>query len=308
MLRFWTLKLSRSILTLWFVVTAVFIVLRVSGDPVQSLLPPDSTPEEIAYFRQAWGLDRPLIEQYIRYVANIAKGEFGKSYRDGRQVIDIIAERVPWTLMLGLTAFALSIVVGLPMGILAALKRNTSIDRMIMAVAVFGFALPNFFFGILLILLFSLTLRWLPSSGTGTVLHLLMPAATLGLATAGTLARFTRSAMLEVLGKVYMRAAAAKGVPFTTRLIRHALPNAAIPIVTIMGLNLGALVGGAIVVETVFAWPGIGRLLVTAVSARDLAVVQALVLLISITMVLANLTVDLLYGLLDPRIRVAKAG
>jgi peptide/nickel transport system permease protein len=211
-------------------------------------------------------------------------------------------------LMLGLTAFALSIVVGLPMGILAALKRNTSIDRMIMAVAVFGFALPNFFFGILLILLFSLTLRWLPSSGTGTVLHLLMPAATLGLATAGTLARFTRSAMLEVLGKVYMRAAAAKGVPFTTRLIRHALPNAAIPIVTIMGLNLGALVGGAIVVETVFAWPGIGRLLVTAVSARDLAVVQALVLLISITMVLANLTVDLLYGLLDPRIRVAKAG
>jgi peptide/nickel transport system permease protein len=308
MLRFWTLKLSRSLLTLWFVVTAVFIVLRVSGDPVQSLLPPDSTPEEIAYFRQAWGLDRPLIEQYIRYVANIAKGEFGKSYRDGRQVIDIIAERVPWTLMLGLTAFALSIVVGLPMGILAALKRNTSIDRMIMAVAVFGFALPNFFFGILLILLFSLTLRWLPSSGTGTVLHLLMPAATLGLATAGTLARFTRSAMLEVLGKVYMRAAAAKGVPFTTRLIRHALPNAAIPIVTIMGLNLGALVGGAIVVETVFAWPGIGRLLVTAVSARDLAVVQALVLLISITMVLANLTVDLLYGLLDPRIRVAKAG
>jgi peptide/nickel transport system permease protein len=308
MLRFWTLKLSRSILTLWFVVTAVFIVLRVSGDPVQSLLPPDSTPEEIAYFRQAWGLDRPLIEQYIRYVANIAKGEFGKSYRDGRQVIDIIAERVPWTLMLGLTAFALSIVVGLPMGILAALKRNTSIDRMIMAVAVFGFALPNFFFGILLILLFSLTLRWLPSSGTGTVLHLIMPAATLGLATAGTLARFTRSAMLEVLGKVYMRAAAAKGVPFTTRLIRHALPNAAIPIVTIMGLNLGALVGGAIVVETVFAWPGIGRLLVTAVSARDLAVVQALVLLISITMVLANLTVDLLYGLLDPRIRVAKAG
>jgi peptide/nickel transport system permease protein len=307
MLRFWALKIGRSLLTIWFVVTAVFIVLRVSGDPVQSLLPPDSTPEEIAYFREAWGLDRPLIEQYGRYVVNIAQGEFGKSYRDGREAIDIISERVPWTLMLGLTAFILSIIVGLPMGILAALKRNTIIDRMIMAVAVFGFALPNFFFGILLILLFSLTLRWLPSSGTGTALHLIMPAATLGLATAGTLARFTRSAILEVLGKVYMRAAAAKGVPFTKRLISHALPNAAIPIVTIMGLNLGALVGGAIVVETVFAWPGVGRLLVTAVSSRDLTVVQALVLLISFTMVIANLTVDLLYGLLDPRIRVGKA-
>jgi peptide/nickel transport system permease protein len=221
-------------------------------------------------------------------------------------VLAIVAERVPWTLLLGLTAYAVAVALGVPLGILAALHRNSWADRLIMSFAVFGFALPNFFLGILMILLFSLSLQWLPSSGTGTVLHLVMPAATLGLATAGALARFTRSAMLEVLGKAYMPAAAAKGVPPRARILRHALPNAAIPVVTVMGLNLGALVGGAIVVETVFAWPGVGRLLVSAVSARDLAVVQALALLIAATMVLANLAVDLLYGVLDPRIRVGR--
>jgi peptide/nickel transport system permease protein len=221
-------------------------------------------------------------------------------------VTEIIAERVPWTVLLGLSAYAVAILVGVPAGIVAALRRGTALDRLVMGFAVFGFALPNFFLGILLILLFSLTLQWLPSSGTGSILHLLMPAATLGVYTAGTLARFTRSAMLEVLDKPYMRAAAAKGAPPLYRVLRHALPNAAIPIVTVIGLNLGALVGGAVVVETVFAWPGIGRLLVTAVTSRDLAVVQALVLLVAVTMVAANLAVDLLYGLLDPRIRTAR--
>ena len=306
MVRFWSVKAARTLLTLWFVVTFAFIVLRVSGDPVQSLLGPDATVEEIAQFREAWGLDRPLPEQYLRYVVQMASGEFGTSYRDGRSVTEIIAERVPWTVLLGLSAYAVAILVGVPAGIVAALRRGSALDRLVMGFAVFGFALPNFFLGILLILLFSLTLQWLPSSGTGSILHLLMPAATLGVYTAGTLARFTRSAMLEVLSKPYMRAAAAKGAPPLYRVLRHALPNAAIPIVTIIGLNLGALVGGAVVVETVFAWPGIGRLLVTAVTSRDLAVVQALVLLVAVTMVAANLAVDLLYGLLDPRIRTAR--
>ena len=308
MLRFWLVKLLRATLTMWLVVTAVFIVLRTSGDPVQSLLPPDATPAEIEQYREAWGLDRPLVTQYASYVAHMATGDFGKSYRDGRQVATIIAERVPWTVFLGLTAYAVAVLIGVPFGILAAIRRNTFLDRLIMSFAVFGFALPNFFFGILMILLFSLNLRWLPSSGTGTFAHVVMPAATLGLATAGTLARFTRSAMLEVLGKIYMRAAAAKGASFGYAVLRHALPNAAIPVVTVMGLNLGALVGGAIVVETVFAWPGVGRLLVSSVSSRDLAVVQALVLMISGTMIIANLSVDLLYGLLDPRIRVGQKG
>ncbi|MGF6232566.1 peptide/nickel transport system permease protein [Inquilinus ginsengisoli] len=306
MVRFWSVKAARTLLTLWFVVTFAFIVLRVSGDPVQSLLGPDATIEEIAQFREAWGLDRPLPEQYLRYVVQMASGQFGTSYRDGRPVTEIIAERVPWTVLLGLSAYAVAILAGVPAGIVAALRRGSALDRLVMGFAVFGFALPNFFLGILLILLFSLTLQWLPSSGTGSILHLLMPAATLGVYTAGTLARFTRSAMLEVLDKPYMRAAAAKGAPPLYRVLRHALPNAAIPIVTVIGLNLGALVGGAVVVETVFAWPGIGRLLVTAVTSRDLAVVQALVLLVAVTMVAANLAVDLLYGLLDPRIRAAR--
>jgi len=306
MARFWLVKSMRTLVTLLFVVTFTFVVLRTSGDPVQSLLGPDATNEEIAQFREEWGLDRSLVEQYVLYAANVVRGEFGKSYRDGRPVIDIIAERVPATLLLGLTAYALSVLVGVPAGIVAALRRNSLLDRAIMSLAVMGFALPNFFLGILLILLFSLFLQWLPSSGIGTAAHLVMPAVTLGLFSAGTIARFTRSAMLETLSKLYMRAAAAKGAPPLYRILRHALPNAAIPVVTILGLNLGALIGGAIVVETVFAWPGVGRLLVTATSARDLAVVQALVLLLAAAMVIANLAVDLLYGVLDPRIRTGR--
>ena len=305
MARFWAMRALRTLLTLVFVVTFAFVVLRTSGDPVQSLLGPDATNEEIAQFREAWGLDRPLPEQYLRYVGNVLRGEFGRSYRDGRSVSEIVGERVPWTLLLTLTAYALALLIGVPAGIVAALRRNTLVDRAIMGLAVMGFALPNFFLGILMILLFSLHLRWLPSSGSGTLAHLVMPALTLGMFNAGALARFTRSAMLEVLSKPYMRAAAAKGASPLRQVLRHALPNAAIPVVTIIGLNLGILLGGAIVVETVFAWPGVGRLLVSAVSARDLAVVQAIVLLLAVIMVAINLAVDLLYGVLDPRIRLA---
>ena len=303
MTRFWLIKLLRTLLTLWFVVTFAFIVLRTSGDPVVALVGPDALPEEIAQFRADWGLDRPLPVQYVTYVGQMLTGNFGTSLREHRPVLDIIAERVPATVVLGLIAYLIAAAVGIPAGILAALRRGRATDRIIMAFSVFGFALPNFFMGILMILLFSLVLRVLPSSGTGTWKHLIMPAVTLGTFTAGTLARFTRSAMLEVLEKPYMRAAMAKGVPGWKRVLRHALPNAAIPLVTVIGLNLGQLIAGAIVVETVFAWPGIGRLLVSAVSARDLAVVQGLVLVIAVTMVLANLIVDLLYGILDPRIR-----
>ncbi len=305
MTRFWSLKILRTVLTLWFVITFTFVVLRTSGDPVVALVGADATPQEIEQFRALWRLDDSLWVQYLRYIGQMATGQFGISYRDGREVIDIIAERVPWTIMLGLVAYAGAIVIGIPAGIFAAIKRGSPFDNLIMATAVFGFAIPNFFLGILLILLFSLALQWLPSSGTSTIWHFIMPALTLATFTAGTLARFTRSAMLEVLDKLYIRAAAAKGVSYWKRIVFHALPNAGIPIVTIIGLNLGELIGGAIVVETVFAWPGVGRLLVTAVSSRDLAVVQALVLVMAMTMVIANLIVDLLYGLLDPRIRVS---
>lgn len=303
MTRFWLIRLARTLLTLWFVVTFTFIVLRTSGDPVVALIGADALPDEIEQFRRQWGLDQPLIVQYFRYVGQMATGQFGDSLRDHRPVMEIILERLPATLSLGLVSYLTAALIGIPAGIAAALRRGRFLDRAIMAFAVFGFALPNFFLGILMILLFSLVLQVLPSSGSGTFWHLIMPAITLGTFTAGTLARFTRSAMLEVLERPYMRAAAAKGVPAWKRIMFHAFPNAAIPIVTIIGLNLGQLIAGAIVVETVFAWPGIGRLLVTAVSSRDLAVVQGLVLVIATTMVLANLIVDLLYGLLDPRIR-----
>lgn len=305
MARFWLVKFARTLLTLWFVVTFAFVVQRASGDPVQAMLGPEALLDEIEQYREQWGLDKPILEQYLIYGYNVLRGEFGKSFRDGRQVVDIVGERVPWTLLLGGAAYVLAIVVGVPAGILAALRRNSVLDRLIMSVAVFGFALPNFFLGILMILLFSLMLRWLPSSGTGTVWHMLMPVTTLGLFTAGQLARFTRSAMLEVLDKLYMRAAAAKGASRSYAVLCHALPNAAIPVVTIIGLNVGALIAGSVIVEVVFAWPGVGRLLVSSVSGRDLAVVQALVLLIGFTVVGANLAIDLLYGVLDPRIRVS---
>jgi peptide/nickel transport system permease protein len=194
------------------------------------------------------------------------------------------------------------------LGIVAALNRNKPVDRFVMAFAVLGFSIPNFFLGILLILAFSLSLRWLPTSGMGTAAHLVMPAITLGTAAAGSLARFTRSSMLEVMNRLYMRTALAKGVPRPRRIGWHAAPNAAIPLVTVLGFRLGDLIAGSIVVETVFSWPGVGRVLVSAVSARDLAVVQGVLLMTAFTMVIANLLVDLAYGWLDPRIRVGSAG
>lgn len=302
--RYVVTKLLRALITMWMVLTFVFVVLRMTGNPVEALLPPDTPQDVIDHYSEQYGFDDPIVVQYGRYFASILSGDLGFSYLDGRPVQDVILERVPATLRLGLTALGFAVLIGVSLGIVAALNRNRPADRATMAFAVFGFAIPNFFFGILLILLFSLQLRWLPSSGHGTVAHIIMPAATLGLAVAGTFARFTRSSMLEVLNRPYMKAAQAKGVPYARRILRHALPNAAIPLVTILGFSLGSLIAGSIVTETVFAWPGVGRLLVGSVGSRDLAVVQALVIMIAFTMVMVNMVVDILYSVLDPRIRL----
>ena len=302
--RYVVTKLLRALITMWMVLTFVFVVLRMTGNPVEALLPPDTPQDVIDYYSEQYGFDDPIVVQYGRYFASILSGDLGFSYLDGRPVQEVILERVPATLRLGLTALGFAVLIGVSLGIVAALNRNRLADRATMAFAVFGFAIPNFFFGILLILLFSLQLRWLPSSGHGTVAHIIMPAATLGLAVAGTFARFTRSSMLEVLNRPYMKAAQAKGVPYARRILRHALPNAAIPLVTILGFSLGSLIAGSIVTETVFAWPGVGRLLVGSVGSRDLAVVQALVIMIAFTMVMVNMVVDILYSVLDPRIRL----
>jgi peptide/nickel transport system permease protein len=306
-LRFLCIKLLRAIVTVLIVLTFVFIVLRMSGDPIDSLVGDEAAPEVVDYYRAKFGLDRPILEQYWMYLQGIAQGDMGKSFKDQRDAIDVVLERIPKTLQLGLTSFVVSLLIGIPLGVLAALNRNSALDRFTMGFAVFGYSIPNFFLGIVLILIFAMWLRFLPSSGSGGIAHMIMPVITLGTAGAGSLARFARSSMLEVLNKSYMRAAAAKGVPLLRRISWHAIPNAAIPIVTIIGFRLGDLIAGSVVTETVFAWPGVGRLLVTSVSSRDLAIVQTILIAVAITMVIANLMVDFIYGWVDPRIRVSSS-
>lgn len=298
-------KLLRTLFTLFLVVTFVFFVLRLTGDPVSAMMPDDTDPAILDELRKQWGLDRPLGVQYLEYWFNLLQGDFGNAYRDGRPAIEIVAERVPATLKLTLTAFAFIVIAGFPLGIFAAVNRGTAIDRGIMTISVTGFSLPNFFLGILLIFLLSVTLRWLPAYGSDHWYNLIMPVITLGTAGAAVIARFVRSSMLEVLNAPYIRACRARGMTERAIIWTVALPNAAIPTITIMGFMVGTLIGGSIVTETVFAWPGIGRLLIDAVTARELAVVQTVVMITAASMVFANLAVDLLYLVIDPRRRYA---
>ena len=305
MLRFFATRLARAALTIAMVVTFAFVVLRLSGDPAQIIMGADAPPEAVDAFRAAWGLDEPIWFQYFSYFWAILQGDLGRSMRDGRDAIVLVTERIPATLALTLPALAIKICLGIPAGIYAALHRNSLADRLVMIIAVAGFTVPSFVLGLLLVLVFAVQLGWLPSGGQESWRHGILPVITLGLGGAAVLARFTRSAMLEVLGQPYIRTASAKGVPWRAVVTGHALPNAAIPTVTIIGFMVGTLIAGAVVVESVFSWPGVGRLLVVAVANRDLAVVQCILLLVAITKVCANLIVDLLYGLLDPRLRAA---
>lgn len=309
MLRFLLIRLCRAALTVALVVTFAFVVLRMSGDPALIIMSVDAPPEAIAAFRKAWGLDDPIWLQYLRYFSAIGQGELGQSMRDGRPAMQLVLERIPATLALTLPALALKLGIGIPAGIYAALHRDSLMDRIVMVTAVAGFTVPSFVLGLVLVLVFSVQLGWLPSGGQESWRHAILPVLTLGIGGAAVLARFTRSAMLEVLGQSYIRTASAKGVPWPRVVRGHALPNAAVPTVTVVGFMVGSLIAGAVVVESVFSWPGVGRLLVVAVANRDLAVVQCILLLVAMTMVGANLIVDLLYGLLDPRLRSgAKAG
>lgn len=296
-------KLARAGLTIWLCVTFVFIVLRLSGDPATTILPIEIvTPEIEAEFRQKWGLDAPLHSQYAAYFLNVFKGDLGYSFVDGRDAVEVVFERLPKTAELMAISAIFTLLLGIPAGIYAALHRNSTIDRLVMLASVIGFSVPSFFLAVLLILVFSVTLGVLPSSGSETWRHAVLPVFVLATAWSGIFARFVRSAMLDVLNQDYVRAALARGVPWMVAVRRHALPNAAIPTATMLGLFMGGLITGAIIVETVFAWPGIGRLLIDAVGNRDLAVVQVIILLAASSMVLANLLVDLTYGWLDPRV------
>ena len=307
MTRFILSRIVRTLLTIWLVVTITFVVLRVTGDPVHSLLPVETTPPEvIETYRALWGLDRPLVVQYVSFWKGLFSGTLGRSFADGRDAVGIIAERVPNTLVLvGWTLLA-TILIGVPLGALAAMHRGRALDRAVMALAVSGHSLPEYLIGILLIWLFAVELRWLPSSGHGTWAHLVLPVATLTGYFGAQFARFTRSAVLEVLGQPYVLAAHAQGWPGRAVMMRDVLPNAAIPLVTLFGFTLCRLIAGSIIVEWIYAWPGIGRLLITAVTHRDLAIVQALVMVFAGAMVLANLLVDISYVLLNPKLRVIR--
>jgi peptide/nickel transport system permease protein len=308
MLRYLVIRLLRALLTLIAIVSFAFIVLRASGDPAMLIMSIDAPPAAIAAFRKAWGLDQSLWVQYLRYFANVFNGSLGVSMRDGRPAFDIVCERIPATLLITVPALLITLLIGIPTGIFAALRRNSVADRLTMLVSVLGYSMPSFVLGLVLVLVFAVLLNWLPSGGYGGWQNVILPAVALGTGGAAAIARFSRSAMLEVLGQPYIRAARAKGLLWRAVVTRHALPNAAIPTVTIVGFMIGSLVAGAVVIESVFSWPGIGRLLVVAVATRDLAVVQTIMILVGLAMIGANLTVDLLYGWIDPRLRAPAAG
>lgn len=296
-------RLGRALLTLWMVVTVVFVILRSSGDPVRLLLPTDATDEQVQALRHEFGLDDSIPVQYIKFWREMASGNFGDSMRFNQPAMELVLERFPATLRLALVAFALAASFGLAVGSLAAFLRGTGFDRGSMAVMGILQSAPSFFLGIMLILIFSVKLGWLPTSGYGSFKQMILPAVTLSALTMASIARLTRSSLLEVLRADYIRTARAKGLGEGVVWFRHALRNAALPLATVLGLELALLLTGAVIVETVFAWPGIGRLAVDAVSSRDYPVVQSAVLLISFIFVAINLVVDLSYNVLDPRVR-----
>lgn len=296
-------RLARSLVTIFLVVGFAFVVLRLSGDPALEILSNDASPEALEAFRKAWGLDRSVWVQFFEYLKHVATGNLGVSMREGRDALTLVIERIPITLIVTIPALFINVLIGIPAGIYAAVHRNSLIDRGVMLAAVAGFTIPSFVLGLLLVLVFAVWLRWLPSGGAQGWRHIILPVLTLGVGGAAVLARYTRSAMLEVLGQPYIRTANAKGVPWRLVVYGHALPNAAIPTVTIVGFMVGQLIAGAVLVESVFSWPGVGRLLVSSVVSRDLSVVQCILFLVAITMVASNLVVDLAYGLLDPRTR-----
>jgi peptide/nickel transport system permease protein len=302
-MRFALHRLVRACLTLLIVVALAFFILRMSADPAIVILGPDAPPAAMAAFREAWGLDRPLPIQFLDYVVAVLHGDFGRSMINGAPVLPLVLDRVPTTLAIMLPALLCAIGIGVPAGVFAALRRNTLADRCVMAASVAGFTMPSFVLGLLLVLVFAVTLGWLPSGGNDHWQSAILPVLTLAAGGAAVLARFTRGAMVEVLGQPYIRTASAKGLLWSAVVRRHALPNAAIPIVTMVGFMVGGLLAGAVVTESVFSWPGLGQLMVVSVASRDLAVVQCILLLVASTMVVANLTVDLLYSVLDPRLR-----
>jgi ABC-type dipeptide/oligopeptide/nickel transport system permease component len=305
MLAFLTGRLLQAIPVLFGVSLAVFLMVHlIPGDPAALIAGTDATRADVETVRQSLGLDRPLPAQYVSFVGKALTGDLGKSFRTGRPVLEEIAPRYLNTLVLGAIAIGIAVLFGMASGIVSAVRRHTVFDNAALLLSLAGVSMPTFFLGLLLMLVFSVWLGWLPLSGKDTWLHYILPAITLSTASIAIISRVMHASLIEVLHEDYVRTARAKGQRESLVIWRHAVRNALIPVVTVAGLQLGYLLGGAVVTETVFAWPGLGRLLVQSILARDFPVVQAAVLLLATTFVAINLITDLLYGLLDPRIRV----
>lgn len=305
MLRYLIRRLLLTVPVLLGVATLVFALIHfIPGDPAQAMLGEGASQEEVAQLRERLGLDRPLLVQYGSFLKGLVQGDLGVSLRNDQPVARQILERMPATAQLAFAAMAVAILIALPLGIIAAVWRGTFVDHSAMTLSLVGISVPNFWLGPLMAIIFAVELGWLPVGGSGTVAHLVLPSVTLGAALAAILARMTRASLLEELREPYVLAARAKGVSRARAILHHAFRNSLIPIVTIVGLQFGVVLTGAVITETIFAWPGIGRLLIQSISFRDYPTVQGCVLLIAVTYVAMNLLTDLTYGFLDPRIRV----
>jgi peptide/nickel transport system permease protein len=304
MLRYTATRLLYMLPVIWLVVSIVFLLIHlVPGDPIQQMLGEGATSADLQAVRHAYGLDVPIGQQYLNYWRGVLHGSLGQSLRYNRSVAAVIAERYPFTLQLTLAGLAVALALSIPAGVRSARRRNRWDDRVISFVSLLGLSFPNFALGPVLILFFAIKLGALPVSGSGTLAHLVLPAITLGGALAAILTRMVRTSMLEELGQDYVRTARAKGLPERTVVYRHALRNAMIPVLTVVGLQFGALLAGAIVTETIFSWPGIGRLTIQAISNRDYYLVEGCILAIGLTYVAVNFLTDLLYSVANPRIR-----
>jgi peptide/nickel transport system permease protein len=303
MTRYFFSRLFQMIPPLFGLTIILFILIRIGGDPVFHLVEPDATAEEVALVREAYGFDRPFLEQYLKQLGLILTGDFGDSLRFRTPALPLVIERLPATLELAGASILVALLIAIPAGILSAVYQNTWLDFIVTTGSTLGRAMPNFWIGIMLILIVGVQLRWLPPSGRLEFSSIILPAITLGTSIATTLARVLRSSLLEVMRRDYMTTAYSKGLKRWTVIMRHGLRNALIAVVTVFGLQVAWLLGGSIIIEEVFAWPGMGRLLLRSVLLRDLAVVQAGVMVFALVVMSTNLLVDLLYGFLDPRIR-----
>lgn len=305
MLRFLLGKLVRAAVVMFFVSLIVFALMHLTGDPASVMVPEGATPAQVAEIRERMGFDRPILVQYGVFLSNAVRGDFGYSYRIQRPALDIVLERIPATLRLMAASVAMSLAIALPIGIISALKRNTLFDRAGMALVLLGQSIPPFWFGIMAILIVAVRLGALPTSGYKGPEYLILPAMAIGLNMAAVIARVLRASLIEVYNQDYLRTARAKGLGSSAILTRHALKNAAIPVITVLGLQIGYLMGGAVVTETVFAYPGMGQLAIQAILGQDIPVLQAFVIFVALIIVTINLLVDLTYSYLDPRVRHA---